>query len=656
MIKRLLGAASALFTLTGAAPAADPAELFGVRESVESIALSPDGSYVAYVSPTEGQGSALYTVDLSVGRSELATILDGEMGRFGECNFVSSSRIICSVHKVTELPRGQGLAVTTQLVTVDSDGGTVKLLNNQQSLRSQYVALGGAGIIDWLPGQENQVLMTRWEVPDDRTGSRIGSREEGYSVERVDTLTLATEEIEPARQNAVRYITDGRGNIRMMGLRDNQGSTGQITSRVRYSYRLEGSDEWHDFGVYDWMTKEGRYPLAVDPELNAAYVLKKMDGRDALYRVKLDGTMTGELVLERDDVDVGGLVRIGRQRRVVGATYHDDYGHRVYFDPELKALSKALGQALPGLPLIRFVDSSLDGNKLLLWAGSDTDPGRYYVYDADGRRLDEIMLSRPRLEGVVLAEVKPVSYPARDGVRVPGYLTLPPGSDGNNLPAIVLPHGGPSARDHWGFDWLVQFFANRGFAVLQPNFRGSEGYGDAWFQRNGFQSWETAIGDVNDAGRWLVAQGIADPEKLAVLGWSYGGYAALQSSVTDPGLFKAVVAVAPVTDLEMLKEESRGWTNSAVTRDFIGSGPHIEAGSPARRAAGIGAPVLMFHGDEDINVDVRQSRLMEGRLQAAGKEVELVIYPGLDHYLEDSAARANMLRRSDAFLRAAMGM
>jgi dipeptidyl aminopeptidase/acylaminoacyl peptidase len=167
------------------------------------------------------------------------------------------------------------------------------------------------------------------------------------------------------------------------------------------------------------------------------------------------------------------------------------------------------------------------------------------------------MPERPDLADYKLAPVKAITYKAADGTDIPAYLTLPPGSDGKNIPAIVMPHGGPASRDEWGFDWLSQFFAHQGYAVLQPNFRGSSGYGEAWFQKNGYQSWKTAIGDVNDAGRWLSAQGIAAPGKLAIVGWSYGGYAALQSAVLDPDLFKAIVAVAPVTDLETCDRSSR---------------------------------------------------------------------------------------------------
>ena len=229
-------------------------------------------------------------------------------------------------------------------------------------------------------------------------------------------------------------------------------------------------------------------------------------------------------------------------------------------------------------------------------------------------------------------------------------------SDGKGLPAIVMPHGGPGSRDEWGFDWLSQYFAAKGYAVLQPNFRGSTGYGSAWFQKNGFQSWRTAIGDVNDAGRWLVSEGIASPAKLAIVGWSYGGYAALQSAVLDPDLFKAIVAIAPVTDLETLRGESVNFTNHAMVDTFIGHGPHVREGSPARNADRIKAPVLMFHADRDTNVDIAESRLMASKLKSAGKPVELVEFHALDHQIEDDAARATMLDKADGFLRASLKM
>lgn len=319
-------------------------------------------------------------------------------------------------------------------------------------------------------------------------------------------------------------------------------------------------------------------------------------------------------------------------------------------------MGAALGKVLPGQPTVSFIDSSQDESKLLLLASSDTSPGMFYVYDKATRKLGEVLPVRDGLAGLNLSPMKAITFPAADGTKIPAYLTLPPGSAGRNIPAIVMPHGGPGARDEWGFDWLAQFYAARGFAVLQPNYRGSTGYGSGWYQKNGFQSWRTAIGDVNDAGRWLVNEGIASGDKLAIVGWSYGGYAALQSAVLDPSLFKAIVAVAPVTDLERLRKESEPFSNFMLVDRYIGRGPHVRDGSPAQNAAAIQAPVLMFHGTMDQNVGVGESRLMADKLRGSGKTVTYVEFPGLDHQLPDAAARTRLLAESDAFLRKALGL
>ncbi len=267
------------------------------------------------------------------------------------------------------------------------------------------------------------------------------------------------------------------------------------------------------------------------------------------------------------------------------------------------------------------------------------------MFDRKTHTLAEILLVRPNLENFKLAQVKPIGIKVPDGTVIPAYLTLPVGKEPKNLPAVVLPHGGPSSRDEWGFDWLAQYLAARGYAVVQPNYRGSAGFGDAWLMENGFKSWRTSIGDITASAGWLVGQGIADPKRLAIVGWSYGGYAALQSAATEPSLFKAVAAVAPVTDLSMLKGEAKDYTNADIVEQFVGSGQHIIDGSPLKHAEAIKAPVLLVHGDLDTNVRVAESDKMAAALRSAGAQVEFLRFKGLDHQLEDSDARAQMLTK-----------
>jgi dipeptidyl aminopeptidase/acylaminoacyl peptidase len=340
---------------------------------------------------------------------------------------------------------------------------------------------------------------------------------------------------------------------------------------------------------------------------------------------------------------------------VIGYSYIDDRRRTVYFDPEFSQLAKALARALPKQPLISFEEASADGSKLLILARGDADPGTYYYYDKTTHRLDEVERVRPGLEGRTLASVRTISVTASDGVKIPAYLTLPPGTSGMNLPAVVLPHGGPSSRDTWGFDWLAQFLAARGYAVIQPNYRGSAGYGDQWAGANGFRDWRKAIDDVTDSAHYLVAQGVADPERIAIVGWSYGGYAALQSAAVEPTLYKGAVAIAPVTDLGMLKQEAEHYTNSRLVKDFVGSGPHVTEGSPLQRASEIKIPVLMFHGDMDLNVGIAESDKMVAALREDGDDASLVRFKGLDHQLDDSDARIEMLTKIGEFLEQVIG-
>jgi dipeptidyl aminopeptidase/acylaminoacyl peptidase len=630
---------------------ATPAAMFGVRESVQAIDISPSGKRIAFVAPGPGRGSIAYVVDLPGGAPRRILERAGNPEYLSWCRFVTEARLVCQSDGVT--PVGTYLVPFSRLVAVNDDGTHLVSLGQSASEYDTRLRQFDGEIIDWLPDETGAVLMSREYVPE---GGKIGTRQvrssDGLGVDRIDVVTMKSTKVEGANKLADFYLTDGRGNVRMKGYHVERGGIGeQLSNRTQYQYRLPGSKEWLLFS--DWENGQGMQPIAVDADGSSAYVIKRLDGRDALYRVRLDGSLASELVFKHDAVDVDGVVRVGRSGRVIGATYAEEKRHVVYFDPEFDKLSRALGKALPALPQVDFAGASRDGNVLLVRAGSDADPGRYFVFDKAAKNLNEIMLARPQLENVVLARVKPVTYASGDGTSIPGYLTLPPGKeDMRGLPAIVLPHGGPSARDEWGFDWLAQYLAHQGYAVLQPNFRGSTGFGDAWLMENGFRNWKTSIGDITAAGKWLVAQG-ADPARLAIVGWSYGGYAALQSGVVEPGLFTRIVAVAPVTDLEQFKKDNRDYTSFRNVEDMIGSGPHVAEGSPATNAARIQAPVLMFHGTIDVNVAVDQSRRMDAALKAAGKRSELVTFEGLEHSLVDSNVRAHMLERIDAFLKAA---
>lgn len=651
------GAVAALMAGSGLAaapaPLADDAKAFGTRPAATHVALSPSGNKVVMLVAASGRATMAKVFDLTTGAQSTPLTAPGDPESLHWCEFASETQLVCRYGGNLDM---EGKIVGfSRLITVGIDGKNLKMLGQRQSFYDGGLRQTDGAILDWLTAGNGAVLMAREYVPEvGRTGSMISRVKEGLGVDRIDLSNLKSESIEPADRFASGYMTDGRGNVRLK-IRDEADGTGALTGVTTYYYRLVGSRDWKRLGEYDSRKDSGIYPLAIEADSNSLFVLQKLNGRDALYRMALDGTGAMTLVAKNDRVDIGGVDRFGRGQKVISYNYSEDRGKAVYFDPEFDKLAASLGKALPSAPLIDFAGASADGNMLLIFAGSDTKAGTYYVLDRKTKEMGDLAEVRPALKARTLSPVTPIQYKARDGAVIPAYVTIPAGSTGKGMPAVVLPHGGPSARDEWGFDWLAQFLAARGYVVIQPNYRGSSGYGDDFENVNGFRNWQTSIADISDAARYLVAEGIADKNRLAIVGWSYGGYAALQSAAIEPDLYKSVVAIAPVTDLGLLKQEAQGFTNAGLVKDFIGSGDHVRTGSPLRQAEAIRAPVLLVHGDLDANVGIDHSVKMEAALKSAGKPVQFLRYKGLDHQLEDSNARIEMLTRMGEALDKAIG-
>jgi len=631
-------------------PLAEAAKLFGTRESGWLPELSPSGTKMLFLVPGPGAQTILKVADLQTDKVVNILASNGNPESFDWCDFASETRIICQYGGNAHY---EALIVSfSRLVSMRTDGSDLKPLGQKSSGHDAYVRQHDGSIIDWLPDRPGSILMARSYVPQVYSG--ISAGKEGLGVDRIDLETMKADRVEPAKDKVDRYYSDGRGEVRLVALNETD-SDGLLTGITKIRYRQQGSRDWQDLGSYDRRTGTGIYPAAVDQRSNSVFYYEDAAGRDVLMRMPLDGSGAKTLVAKNDKVDIDGIVRLDRGHPVIGYRYTDDRTHTVYFDPEYQKLATSLGKALPETPLIDFASASADGKTLLVHASSDTDPGAYYLLDRTTRRMEPVLRSRREMEGHQLAPVQSISYPAADGTMIPAYLTIAKGLTAKTLPAIVLPHGGPSSRDSWGFDWLAQFFAARGYAVIQPNYRGSAGYGDDFLGENAFKDWRKAMSDIGDASRYLVDKGIADPNRLAIVGWSYGGYAALQSATLEPTRYKAVVAIAPVSDLGALKREAVGFDSERLAKQLIGSGEHIKAGSPLQSADQIKAPVLLVHGDLDNNVRVEHSVKMERALRKAGTPVELLRYKELEHQLDDSVARTEMLTRIGQLLDRTIG-
>jgi dipeptidyl aminopeptidase/acylaminoacyl peptidase len=349
--------------------------------------------------------------------------------------------------------------------------------------------------------------------------------------------------------------------------------------------------------------------------------------------------------------------------RIIGTTYMDDKTEFQYFDPNLQALQKGLEAAFPDVA-VRAVSWTTKLDKVIVEVDGPRRPFDYYYLDRATHAATKIGSAYPGLHAPDLGSVQFYPYKARDGLDIPAYLTLPPGKPLSGLPLIVLPHGGPDARDSIGFDWMAQFFANRGYAVLQPNYRGSWGYGRK-FTQAGLHQWGLKMeDDLTDGVTKLVSDGFVDPKRVCIVGASYGGYAALAGAALTPNVYACAVSFAGVSDLpKMISEERVRYGKDSARVSFwisrIGStyddSEQLAATSPARQADRIKCPVLLMHGEGDTTVQIEQSEIMADAMRRAGKQVEFIRFPDEDHYFNLADTRIRFLKETEAFLNKYIG-
>ena len=349
--------------------------------------------------------------------------------------------------------------------------------------------------------------------------------------------------------------------------------------------------------------------------------------------------------------------------RIVGVSYVADTAESVYFDNDWQYLHTGLRKAFPGLA-VNAVSVSRDRTKAIVATAGPQSPPKFYYLDRTTHEATLLAESYPGLMPEDLGEVRPYPYAARDGLPIHAYLTLPPGKQPKNLPMVVMPHGGPESRDSITFDWWAQFMASRGYAVLQPNFRGSSGYGMA-FEKAGHGQWGLKMqDDITDGVRKAIADGIADPTRVCIVGASYGGYAALAGAAFTPDLYACAVSVSGISDVsEFLRYERKKYGREsaeiALWAKRLGSvdpdSATLEKASPINRVADVKCPVMLMHPSLDTTVPKAQSEDMAEALEDAGQTVSYVALEGDDHYLQLGATRLEMLRQLDTFLAKYLG-
>ncbi len=378
-------------------------------------------------------------------------------------------------------------------------------------------------------------------------------------------------------------------------------------------------------------------------------------GHFALYRYDFKADQLGELVYENPAVDIDDFT-LARDGSLLGIYYTDDRAEIAWFDPELKKLQARIDRALPGA-INRVVSVSEDKNRLLIWTGAADDPGAYYLYDRTTNHMSVLAAPYDQMRGKQLAAMQTVKYKARDGLEIPAYLTLPAGKESaTGLPLVVMPHGGPFARDEWSYDPWVQYLASKGYAVLQPNFRGSTGFGRK-FVESGTGQWGRGMqDDIDDGVKWLAGKGTIDAKRVCIMGASFGGYAAMWAAVRNPEMYRCAISFAGVSDVaSMLRYDRKSFSAPRYFRNWRGmvqgdKSFELDQISPIKAVERMTVPILLAHGADDDNVPLYQSKRLHEALLKLGRAHEYVVYPGEGHGFTQPEHSIDFLTRVGAFL------
>ena len=610
--------------------------------------MSPDGRKLAFVGPIKGKTSFVIW-DLETGKPSVA-ISSADVEPLW-IEWKSNTRLITS-NRFFSMRAQFTPTVETRMTAVNVDGsGDLKLIEAGQF--DYYVPQIQDRVVSMLPDDEDHILL---ELPAVARGNarpgaiKIISPLAHPEVVRVNINTARMETITNQRPGVVRWLADAVGNVRI-------GEESEIDA-VGYRIRNLRDDSWRTFHHSQAEKNDSFTPLAfVDGKPDHLYVISNHeDGADGLYEFDLS---TDSFVHTIAVLKTGVIAPIVHGQRLVGYATSDT-DPPVYLDPDYVHDAALIAKALPDVHC-EILERTKDGKHVLVKAFKGNDPVSYWMLSrANGRaELHRLFDTFPSLASEYIAPTRIVSYKARDGLDIPALLTLPPGyanrADPSTLPFVVLPHGGPTARDKQGFDYLVQFLASRGYGVLQPQFRGSTGV-NSKFEEAGVRQWGLAMqDDITDGTNWLIEQKLADPKRIAIVGASYGGYAALMGAVKEPTLYRAAIAIAPVTDLPTFVDRLYDFVFWGKSVASIGTDKALLVRtSPARNADKIMIPTLLIHGRKDYTVPVEQTEQMEKALKKADKSAQVLYLDEANHFLSRPDDRIAALKAIEKFLAAKM--
>jgi len=611
---------------------------FAQLKSVRALRFSPDGTRIAHLVPYQGRE---WLAIKPVGAGEPVFIPPAEDAEISWFFWANKNRIILAYAYT-----GQRYTLTTReirLFGVDANGKNLINIVKPRKKKNSAVRFG----IEERPAQRPRIIDVLSDDPDHILLTLDGDQDGRSEVRRVNINTGRYKEIVWGKHGIQHYRTDQQNELRF--------AWGYDKTKFRQIYKSPITNKWRDIEKTSWGQK-GFELISFSPDPKIIYVKGENEhGRQAIYQVDLEKDTILSPVFSHDKVDYDRIVDHPITDNAVGVQYTVDKPKTVYFDQKLRNIQKTVDNALKDT-VNDIVSIEPNKKQYLIYAQSDVEPGVYYLLDMVRKNLDFISETMPGIVPEDMSPVQAVSYKARDAVDIPAYLTVPKDKEARNLPTVILVHGGPNARDNQMFNYTVQFLASRGYAVLQPNFRGSTGYGAAFEDAGDLQWGGVMQDDVTDGTKWLIEQGIADPQRVCIVGSSYGGYAAAMGLIKTPNLFQCGISTNGVMNIPRIIGFDKKFIGGRVWTKSMGlKGEDPKTVSPYHRADEIKVPMLIIHAKDDHRVRYSQAEAMAKKLKKLKKDVTLVTLEDGDHHLDTEASRIRELTAVGAFLKKHIG-
>jgi len=606
-------------------PLALTAETFAQLPGIEDPEISPDGNRIA---ARLAIGDKLYLAVIPIGGGQPKLIDPGKL-QINWWNWVNNDWLVM----------GAG-----QLVPFEGDSWYVSRAYGVSAREHKIVPLATDAAQDadnvlWYASDGTPRVLLAYQTS-------IYTSDKGFwpRVDEFDVSTGKRISVVESHEDVTRWYADGTGKVRIGIGYTNDGRNVQLL------YRKPGDSQFRTVQRTKTAKDDLIVPALFLAEPNKALTYANDEhGFNALYELDLSTLERGRQVLATPGFDLGGLISDVSGTKLVGVHTWRERSKIEWTDPDMAALEAKLADHVSG-GAARIISVDTAHQHAVFYVGSPASAGAYFLYDRAKDEVAQLDYVNRTIRLRRLNPVRTIHYKARDGLEIPAVLTTPSGKTGK-LPLIVMPHGGPFARDDESWDWWAQFLATKGYVVVQPNYRGSSGYGDA-FARRGEGQWGLAMqDDLNDAVTALAEQGVIDPRRVCMVGGSYGGYAAIRAAQRDGALYRCAASFAGIGDMNaMLRADSRFLNSGAGTDWTRKQAPDLKGVSPANFIDQFSIPLLLVHGAKDQVVEVKQSRSLASKLKAAGKTVEYIEQPEGDHHLSRYADRLSLLKALEVFL------